>query len=199
MPSSRNKRSSKNKVQAVRVLDNDDSGDQLKVGRMISAMDSSLSVVSTVIEVTGTLNSSTSVTAQSCTGLAMTQTSDFSAFANEYKLFRIKAILFDVYDTQPSGNGTAVWSTQHVAVGAPLTVTFATVTAAVDSGIVPPGAGKRTWTWMAKGSTELGWQACNGTIVDYGGLLSFAPVATTAAANRWYFIAKYVVQFRSRV
>lgn len=197
--SRRNVNRDKNRIQAVSVVDSTDSTDQLKIGRVFSAMDSSLSLINTVLEATATLNTNTSVTAQNVTFTAFTTSTDFSAFATEYKLFRIKAIQYDVYDTQPNNTGTAFFSTQHVAAGAPLNATFQTVTAAVDVGIVPPGGGVKTWTWVAKGTTELGWQGCNGTIVDYGGLLGFSPVATTAATNRFYIIARAHVQFRSRV
>lgn len=183
----------------VTVLDANDSADQLKISRVFSAMDSSLSLINTVLEATATLNTNTSATTQSVTFPAFTTLPDFGSFAGEYRLFRIKSVLYDVYDTQPNNVGTAFFSTQHTANGGPLPVTFATVTAALDVGIVPPGNGSKSWTWMAKGTTELGWQATNGTIQDFGGLLAYSPVATTAATNRYYIVARAHVQFRSRV
>lgn len=195
----RNRNNNRNRITPVTVVDNTDSQDQLKLGRVFSAMDSSLSLINTVLEAGANLSTNTTTTGLSVTFSNFTTLTDFSAFATEYKLFRIKAIQFDVYDTQPNNVGTAWFSTQHSNAGAPLNVNLATVTGALDVGIVPPGSGMKTWTWCAKGTTELGWQPCNGTVVDYGGLLGFSPVASTAAANRYYIVARAHVQFRSRV
>lgn len=187
-------------VQPVAIVDANDSADQLKISRVFSNMDSSLSLVNTVLEANASLNIVTSgATTQQVTFPSFTSTTDFSAFAGEYKLFRIKAIQFDVYDTQPNNTGTCFWSSQHFGVGATNNVTLGSVTAALDVGIVPPGAGQKTWTWVAKGTTELGWQATNGTIYDYGGLTAYSPAASTAATNRYYIVARAHTQFKARV
>jgi hypothetical protein len=163
-------------------------------------MDASLSLINTVIESTSYINTdSTRVTTGSVSFPNFTSNTDFSPFATEYKLFRIKAIQFEVYDTGPAGSGVSFFSTNHVALGGALNPALSTVTAAIDSGIVPSGVGVKTWTWVAKTNDELSWQACNGTIQDYGGLVFYTPQSAVSTTNRYTVFAKAIMQFRARV
>lgn len=199
----KSKRSSRRDTQAkpVFVVDGQDSSDQVKLARTFASMDSSLSLINTVIETTSYLNVGTSAANQGATSFgAFTSTTDFSAFASEFKLFRIKAIQFDVYDTNPSSVGTAFFSTQHINAGTTLGTGLAQVAAAIDTSIVPPGVGVKTFTWIAKTNDELNFQASNGTIQDLGGLVYYSPPSSsTTGVNRWTIICKAHVQFRSRI
>jgi len=193
-------RSRKAQVQPVSIVDGTDSSDQLRIQRAFAAMDGSLSHINTILEYTGTLSvSSTGTSTSSISFPQFSSLTDFSAFATEYKLFRIKYILFDVYDTNPSSNGTAYFSTQHITTGESLSQGMPSVTAALDCAIVPPGTGIKTFTWVAKSNDETSFQGTNGTIQDYGGLVNFAPQATSTVSNRYLVIAKAYVQFRARI
>jgi len=186
-------------AQPVYTVDANDSVDSVKVNRTFAALDSSLSLINTMIETNSFLPLGTSANQGATSFGGFTTTVDFAAFASEYKLFRIKAMQFDVYDTSPGSAGTAYFSTQHINVGGSLTTTMNGVTAAIDVGIVPPGSGMKSFTWVAKTNDELTFQACNGTIQDFGGLVYYAPAAPAAVANRYTIICKAHVQFRSRV
>jgi hypothetical protein len=187
-------------AQPVYTVDAQDSPDQLRVSRTFAAMDASLSLINTVIEANTFLNVGTTTANQGATSFgAFTSTTDFSAFATEYKLFRIKAIQFDVYDVNPNSTGTAYFSTQHINAGTTLGTGLSQVTSAIDVGIVPPGVGMKTFTWVAKTNDELSYQASSGTIQDYGGLVYYSPTSTGTGSSRWTIIAKAHIQFRSRV
>jgi hypothetical protein len=195
-----NRGRSTKQVQAVYQVDAADASDQIRISRTLSSMDSSLSLINTVIESTSYINTdSTRVTSGSISFPNFTSSTDYSPFATEYKLFRIKAIQFEVYDTASAGLGISFFSTNHVAAGGSLNPTLSTVTAPIDSGIVPAGVGVKTWTWVAKTNDELSWQACNGTIQDYGGLVFYTPQSTVSTTARYTVIAKAIVQFRARV
>lgn len=188
-----------NQPQAVTVVDATDSTDQLKISRVFNSLDSTQSLINTVLEFTQTANVATTGGGFSVSFPQFTGLTDYSAFATEYRLFRIKAIMFDVYDTQPGTTGTAYFSTSHTNSGTALNPTMSVVTASVDVGIVPPGVGMKTWTWAAHGTAEAQFQACNGTIQDYGGLISYIPGQTTAVTNRFYIICRAHVQFKQRI
>ncbi len=195
----RNGRNNRQVAQPVYTVDANDSVDSVRVNRTFAALDASLSLINTMVETNSFLPLGTSANQGATSFSAFTTTVDFAAFASEYKLFRIKAMQFDVYDTSPSSAGTAYFSTQHINVGGTLTTTMNGVTAAIDVAIVPPGTGVKSFTWVAKTNDELTFQACNGTIQDFGGLVYYAPAAPVAVGNRYTIICKAHVQFRSRV
>lgn len=180
------------------VVSGEDARDQIKIDRVFAALDSSLSLIDTVIEYTAQFQNTGTATGSQVIFPNFTSTVDFANLGGEYRECRIKAIKFDVYDTAPNSAGTAYFATQHYAEGQTPATTLAAVTASLDSGIVPPGDGKHTWTWVAKGTRELAFFGVNGTLPDYGGLVAYFPAAT-GTTGRYQVIARAHVQFRARI
>lgn len=183
------------------VVDNEDARDELRLDRFLSNMDASQSLVNTVMEGVFTIAGGTTASSATYSFANIKAISDFVNFSNEFNLFRVKGIKFEVYDTVPNSQGTAYWATYHIAEGQTAPSTLGSITALVDLRIVPPGDGKTTLTWVPTGTKELQFQSANstGTSIDYGGLVVYTPASTAPAPSRWYVVVKAHVQFRMRV
>lgn len=182
------------------VVDNEDAREELRLDRYLSSMDASQSLVNTVMEGVFTIAGGTTASSATYSFANIKAITDFTNFSNEFNLFRVKGVKFEIYDTVPNSQGTAYWATYHIAEGQTAPSTLASVTALVDLKIVPPGDGKTTLTWKASGTKELQFQSANvGSYTDYGGLVVYTPASTAPAPSRWYVVVKAHVQFRMRL
>lgn len=120
---------------------------------------------------------------------------DFSSISQQFRLFRVAHIKFDVYDINPANTVVSIFGTHH---GVNLTgFTFENVVDLPDSRVVPPGSGKSSFYWNASSLQEREFQGTT-TFVNYGGLVSFIDGQTTPT-RKFSVIAKFVVHFRGRV
>lgn len=128
--------------------------------------------------------------------------SDWASYVAQYLTFRVSAIKFEVYDTQPNVPAFAVFGTYSVAPGSTASPA-ATLTSVIDSpdaGQIPPGEGLRTFYWSAEGPLELGFDSTSQTTVDFGGLRYgvFPSGGAGATSGKYRIISTFVVDFRSR-
>lgn len=84
---------------------------------------------------------------------------EFTSFSAQFQTFRIRAIRYDIYDINPSLSTVGWFSTFHDEFRADAQPVFSqrNVIDGPDSQIVPPGTGKLTLYWRAKGILENGF------------------------------------------
>jgi len=151
-----------------------------------------------------TFTVSTATTAQTnyYSGLTVRNSDDFTSFQGQFETYRVRCFKFDVYDINPSIACGNMWSTFHDVVTSVPAYTFDQVTDGVDSQSVPPGTGKTTWYWRAKGAQENDFQSTDAattsvTPFDFGGLrVALNPAASAAA--KYLVVVKAIVDFRGR-
>jgi len=196
----RNKRSAKNTISNVRVVDEYAGPDGVKVDRILSSMQNSHSQIRVLCSDSFTFNTATATASAYYSCNAVRNTDDFASFAAQFETYRIVSIRFDVYDVNPGNPTPVALSTWHDVIpsGSTLTVTVPGVLDAPDSQLVPPGSGKVALTWMARGTTENQFlsDAPGSTPPDFGGLRAASPAGT--AGSKLYIIMKAVVDFRGR-
>lgn len=194
----------RNVAAPVVVVNETNTQDSMRFDRVMSSLTESSSLVNVLVEDSFTIDTS----ASSANGLVysftqLAKADDFLSLIQQFNLFRVKGIRFDIYDCQPnSSNGTCFFSTYHVAGGqTQASPTLQDVVDGPDSGLVPPGQGKLQLTWMPKGTLELQFQAASapGASSDFGGLRAFVTQSTATITARWRVIVKAHVQFRGRV
>lgn len=199
-----NQRGRTSKVQDVRIMDDYAGQDGAKFDRVISQLQNSHS--QTRIMCTSAFGQATQTTGGDTglvwSGVNVRASDEFVAMATQFQTYRITMIRFDIYDVAPNTGVYAEFSTFHdVAPNYP-TPTFAQVIDAPDSQNVPPGQGKLTLIWRAKGTLENQFQSTGNLVTsspsDFGGLRGAYGVATVAGSKYW-IIAKAVVDFRGRI
>lgn len=128
---------------------------------------------------------------------------EFVSFAAQFQEYRIRRVRFDIYDAFPGQGATIFWSTFHDVntTGAQYNPTLNGVVDGPDSQIVPPGIGKASLFWTAKGMPELEFQSTTATvpaIQDFGGLRYYVPGSSTAVPGKYQVFCKVVIDFRGR-
>jgi len=195
-----------NGPQPVVIVQESNAQDTMRFDRVMTALTQSQSLIDLLVDDQFSIDVSSTISP----GVGLTYnfvnivaTDDFQSLLQQYNLFRVKGIRFDIYDTNPNtGSGTAFFSTYHVAGGQTQNMpALNDVVDGPDSGIVPPGQGKLSLTWMSKDIHERDFQATAspGAYTNYGGLRAYVTQGTTATTARWRVIVKAHVQFRGRV
>lgn len=205
-PFMRNKRSAKNTIANVRVVDELSGADGARVDRILSSLQNSHSQIRVLCTETFNQNTQTAAYVSTFSASNVRATDDFQSFGQQFETYRIVAIRFDVYDVAPS-NATPVFvSTWHdeILYGATPTFTQANVLDAPDSQLVAPGTGKAMLTWFAHGTQEHDFQSdeAASSPVDFGGIRVAAGAGATgftSNAPKLQIIMKAVVDFRGRV
>lgn len=111
-------------------------------------------------------------------------------------------IRFDIYDINPGVSAANAFGTFHdvYTTASQPSFALATVLDSPDSQAVPPGTGKISLVWRAKGTLENTFQSTNFTSApaqDFGGLRYALPQAQSASA-KYLVMVKAVVDFRGR-
>jgi len=205
MAGRRNRKGNKNnksEVSNVRVVDPHQGLDGARMDRILGQMQNSHSQIRVICGESRQLNSATTGSGGTVTGVDVRTWDDFVSFAAQFETYRIAAIRFEVYDFNPSNVVVAVFSTQHDVIPSPSVYsapTFANVIDAPDSQVVPPGTGKVVFDWFAHGTEENGFQSDTiNPINDYGGLRFYLNQAA-AVSGKYLIVSKAVVDFRGRL
>jgi len=205
MTRARSARNAKNRVTNVRVVDENAGSDGAYVDRCISGFQNSHSSTSLLLEDSFAVNTATTATNAIIGGFQVRLFDDFVSLAAQFETCRVRAIRFDLYDVNPSNNSSYAWfSTFHDTYqsSAQPVFTAANVIDGPDSLIVPPGTGKASLYWRARGTQEMSFQTTDDAGVgfpplDFGGL-RYSLSAGTAGA-KYQIVVKAVVDFRGRL
>jgi hypothetical protein len=190
------------RVQDVRIMDDYSGSDGAKFDRVLSSLQNSHSQTSLVVSDEFNIGVSTGNTNAILAGSQVRVMDDFASMAAQFQTFRIKRMRFDVYDVNPSLVTTAVWSTFHDVntTSSQYVPTFSNVVDAPDSQVIPPGSGKVTFIWTAKGTEENVFQSTASTTpapLDFGGL-RYSIVGQPTTGSKFMVVVKAVVDFRGR-
>jgi hypothetical protein len=202
MPTTRRSRrgNKARRVQDVRITDDFAGSDGNKVERILSHLQNSHSQTRLLCSDCYTVGIPTgSATNAIVAGSQVRISDDFASVAAQFETFRVTAIRFDIYDVNPNSVGTAFFGTFHDEYTTATQPVFssADVVDSPDGQLVPPGSGKLTLTWMAKGFRENDFISVLGN-VDFGGLRYSVQPATTAVTNKYQVYWKAIVDFRGR-
>lgn len=202
MPRRQRKSRANRKTMDVRVMDDYAGNDGAKFDRVLSQLQNSHSQVSICVSDEFTIGVGTGNTNSILAGSQVRVMDDFTSLSAQFQTFRIKRIRFDIYDINPSLSAVAVWSTFHDvnSTGAQYVPTFSNVIDAPDSQVVPPGAGKLSLVWTAKGTEENTFQSTASTTpvpLDFGGL-RYSIVGQPTTGNKYMIVVKAIVDFRGR-
>jgi len=200
----RSRRSNKNIISNVRVVDDETGSDGAKIDRIISQLHTSESQVRVLCD-TGNLVSLTSGDQFTLYDTAFVRNSDdFVSLAQQFQLYRVMAIKVDIYDIVPAVAGANGGSTFHATYATPPVFSFNNIVDGPDFRVVPPGMGKTTLYWSAHTLNERGFQPTASSALtgasptDYGGIRFYAG-AGTSGTNKYQIVVKAVVDFRGRV
>jgi len=191
----------RNRIQNVRITDDYAGDDGNKVDRILSSLQNSHSQTRLLCSDSYTIAVPTAAQVNAIVAGSQVRTSDdFNSIAAQFETFRVKAIRFDIYDVNPAGLGTAFWGTFHdeYLTSAQPTFTSGDVVDSPDGQIVPPGTGKITLTWMAKGTRENDFTTITQPSTDFGGLRYSVNAATVAVPGKYQIFWKAIVDFRGR-
>lgn len=203
MSRSRNTRKSGNRrIADVRVVDSAVGSDGPLVDRMISAVKISESQIRVVV---GDLTDVFTTTTAGVNGTIgfdnILQSDEVASLVQQYNLFRVRAIKFDIYDINPGQsvlNTFGIWHDNYE--GAAPTYTRANVADLPDSRSISSGTGQTTLYWVAHGVAEMQFQQASsvGTPYQaYGGLKYFLG-AVSQAVPKYTIQMHAVVDFRGR-
>lgn len=198
----RNKRQSKRKVQNVRVMDDYAGEDGLKFDRVLTQLQNSHSQATFCIQDEFGIDSTTTPQVGKLAQSQFRIFDDFVSLAAQFQTYRIKRVRFDIYDAYPGQGSTIFWSTYHDVntTGAQYVPNLNAVIDGPDSQIVPPGIGKISLFWTAKGVLENEFQSTTATvpaIQDFGGLRYYVP-GSTSVTGKYQVFCKVIVDFRGR-
>jgi len=206
MTASRNRKgkgaSKKNVVSNVRIVDAAEGTDGIYVDRMISSLKMSESQCRILLADTLDLPTATTEGFGSYGLDQVFATDDFGSMTQQFQLFRVRAIKFDIYDVAPNVavlNLWGIWHDNYQSTSAPA-YTRANVADLPDSRVLSAGTGQTTLYWVAHGTEEMGFQSTNsqGTVASrFGGLKYY--IGSTGVANTKFTVAVHIVcDFRGR-
>jgi hypothetical protein len=197
----RSNNTGKNRILNVRVADPAAGTDGLHVDRMISDVKDSESQTRILVGDLLDLNT-TAAGVDGAWGFdQLFSTDDFTSMIQQWSLFRVRAIKFDIYDVNQSVPVYNVWGIWHDNYeGTAPTFTRANVADLPDSRVISAGTGQTTLYWVAHGTTEMGFQASSTTgspIQKFGGLRYFYG-GTALGPAKFALQVHAVVDFRGR-
>jgi len=192
----------KNSVMNVRIQDPYAGDDASYVDRCIMQQQTSHEAMVAMCSSTFNISSATTAQTNYYSGLTVRNSDDFTSFNGQFETYRIRCIKFDVYDINPALVCSNIWSTFHDIITSVPAYTFDQVTDGADSQTIPPGIGKVTFYWRAKGAEENNFQSTDAASssvppVDYGGL-RVAINPASSAASKFTVVVKAIVDFRGR-
>jgi hypothetical protein len=192
----------RDRIQNVRIADPVAGKDGLRVDRMISSLKESESQCR--IMTGSTLDFSTPTTADALGSFGFDEifaSDDFSTMIQQWNLFRVSAIKFDIYDINPTvavNNTWGVWHDNYE--GAVPAYTRQNMVDLPDSRVLSSGTGQTTLYWVPHGTAEQQFQAASSSgsaVQKYGGLRYF--VAQNAVnVPKYVVVVHAVVDFRGR-
>lgn len=192
----------KNDIINVRQVDPAAGSDGTYVDRCIASLQNSHSQITVLVQDSFNINSATTAVTNSFSGAQVVIMDDFVSLAQQFETFRIRAIRFDVYDINPSNAVVGWFSTFHDQFTAANQPSFAAagVIDGPDSALVPPGTGKATFYWRARGTLENQFvtDSTTGSVATqfFGGLR--IAVAAGTANPKFQLVIKALVDFRGR-
>lgn len=190
-------------VQNVRVMDDYAGEDGLKFERVLSQLVNSHSQVTFCIQDEFGLDSAGTAQLGKLSQSQFRIFDEFVSFAAQFQTYRIKRVRFDVYDVAPGVGASAFFSTFHDVntTGSQYVPNINGVVDGPDSQIVPPGIGKISLVWTAKGVTENEFQSTTSSTPapqDFGGLRYYIPASTQSYNGKYQIFCKVIVDFRGR-
>jgi len=197
-------RSAKNEISNVRVIDQNAGSDGAYIDRCITDLQNSHSQITVLCQDTFALATPTTASTGILAGPQIILFDEFVSFSAQFETFRIRAVRYDVYDINQGSTGIAWFSTFHdqFTTGQQPSFTQGNVIDAPDSQTVPPGTGKTTFYWRAKGVLENEFvtddDANVGVATQFFGGLRFASTAGTAAP-KYQIVIKALIDFRGRL
>jgi len=201
----RNRRSAKNEISNVRVVDQNAGSDGTYVDRCITDLQNSHSQITVLCQDIFNLAVPTTAGTGISAGPQVFNFDEFTAFAQQFETFRIRAYRFDIYDINPSNPAIAWFSTFHdqFTTNNQPVFTTANVIDGPDSQTVPPGTGKLSLYWRAHGVLENQFVTDDDSAVttptQFFGGLRYASIAGSSAAPKYTIVIKALVDFRGRL
>jgi len=198
--SHRSNRGGKNQVSNVRIIDENKGTDGATADRMLASIRDSQSQVRLVCNDSFTQSVGSNAVNLNYSGSTVRATDDFASLAQQFELYRVRAIRFDIFDVNQQISVTSFWSTFHdTATAAYGAFGPAAIVDGPDFQSISPGTGHIQFTWMAHGDQELAFQSTTNTPqYDFGGLRFYINAGTSAGGAKYQVIMKAIVDFRGR-
>jgi len=198
---SNSKRTNKSRIMNVRIADSATGADGLRVDRMVSSIKDSesqtriligdvLDVSTTASEVNGTYGFD-----------QIFASDDFISMIQQYNLFRIRSIKFDISDVNPQIASYNQWGVWHDNYETTIpSYTRANVADLPDSRVLSAGTGQTVLYWVAHGTAENQFQAGStaGSPAQRFGGLKFYLGNNTGSGIKYSITVHAVVDFRGR-
>jgi hypothetical protein len=192
-----------NAVSNVRVVDEYAGTAGARVDRMLQALHNSESQIRVEIGAVvplSTVTGSGDVTGV-FSGFSLRAQDEWTSLIGQWQLFRVMAMRFDVYDINPNITTFAAFSTFHEASTTSIPAyTVPQILDGPDAQVPTNGAPRLQFTWLAKGTRELEFQAMDPAaepVSDFGGI-RYGFGAGTAAGSKFQIVVKAIVDFRGR-
>jgi len=196
------RRSNKNRIMNVRVADSAAGASGLHVDRQISSIKESESQTRIVCGDVFDLGIPTGTDTLGLWGFdQLLGTDDFTNMIQQFNLFRVSSIKFEIYDINPSTAGYNTWGVFHdnYESSAPA-YTRSNIADLPDSRVISGGTGQTTLYWVARGSAEQQFQAAaagGSPAQKFGGLRYYIGAGGVPIA-KFTVVVHAVVDFRGR-
>jgi hypothetical protein len=196
-----NRSRNKNRIMNVRIADPASGSDGLHTDRMISAVKTSESQTRIVIGDLVDLN----VPPANINGTYgfddVFRTDDFLSMIQQYNLFRIKSIKFEIFDINPNQFSFNNWATWHDSYSDVIPAySRANIADSPDARVLSGGTGQTTLYWHAHGVEENRFQSdstAGAPSIRFGGLKYYIG-AGQGGAGKYQIQVHAVVDFRGR-
>lgn len=106
---------------------------------------------------------------------------DFVSLAQQFETFKVKAMRFEVFHTNPGSVVPVVMSTFHA--DGPFSASLNNCIDGEDSRFMDAGAGKQVFYWNARGTQELAYQSTS-SFTSFGGIRYFRELGSTNPDQR---------------
>lgn len=200
---SNSKRSNnKNRIMNVRITDPSTGSDGLHVDRQISAVKTSESQTRILIGDIIDVNATASATTGQYGFDNIFGTDDFTTMIQQFALFRVSSIKFEIFDLNTQiavPNSWGVWHDNYEATIPSFNRN--NVADLPDSRVLSAGTGQTTLFWVAHGSAENQFQAASssGSVSQRFGGLRYYVGATSGTQQKYSIQVHAVVDFRGRI
>lgn len=195
------RRKTSSRITNVRITDSVAGTDGLRVDRQMAAVKTSESQTRIVIGDILDLNVSSTETNGVYGFDNIYSCDDFVSMVQQYSLFRIRSIKFDIYDLNSGVAVSNQWGIFHDNYeGTPVATTRAIISDLPDSRVLSVGTGQASLYWVAHGSAENQFQADYSTgspAQKFGGLRYYIG-SNSATASKYSVQIHAVVDFRGR-
>jgi hypothetical protein len=184
--------------QVVQVREDGDAG-AARIDRAISHFRFQESAATILVKAQYDLTAQTTPNGYAITYTQIVATDDFASMATQFNTFKVKAMRFEAFHTNPTGIIPVAMSTVHgdFTGDPPSTwISDQSIIDAPDSQFLEPGSKKQTWYWNARGTAENQFQDVN-TFTNYGGLRYYVRAAGSATYIASVIMTAEVV-FRGR-